>query len=250
MVAAMHLTSRRKRRNALQMGPVLASIGKAFEQLRDPAILRVAAKSIGITVLIFVIAGVGVFFGLEWLFAWLEWEAGGFARAAAAVIIAALAFWFLFRVVALAVLQFFADEVVIAVEKAHYPDLAERAVPLPFRRDLANSLKGLARALGFNLLALPVAAVLFFTAFGPALVFLLVNAVLLGRELTDMAWLRHSGEPPTPSPVKGSERLMLGGAIAAMMLVPFVNFIAPIVGAAAGTHLTHDAMRRREGGNA
>lgn len=244
------LTSADKRRIALQMGPVLSSLAKAFEQLRDPAILRVAAKSIGITVLIFIAGGVGVYFGLEWLFAWLEWEAGGFARAAAAVIIAALAFWFLFRVVALAVLQFFADEVVIAVERAHYPDLAERAVPLPFRRDLANSLKGLGRALGFNLLALPVAVILVFTAFGPAIVFLIVNAVLLGRELTDMAWLRHSGEPPGPNPVKGSERLMLGGAIAAMMLVPFLNFIAPIVGAAAGTHLAHDAMQRWEAGNA
>lgn len=226
------------------MSSVLASLGKAFGQLRDPAILRVAAKSIAITVLIFVIAGVGVFFGLEWLFAWLEWEAGGFARAAAAVVIAAIAFWFLFRIVALAVLQFFADEVVIAVEKAHYPDLARTAVPLPFRRDLANSLKGLGRALAFNLLALPVAAVLVFTAFGPALVFLLVNGVLLGRELTDMAWFRHCGEPDKPNPVTRSERLILGLAIAAMMLVPFVNFIAPIVGAAAGTHLTHDAMRR------
>ena len=227
------------------MGAVIASLAKAFGQLGDPAILRVAAKSIGITVLIFVLAGVGLYFGLDGLFAWLEWEADGFVRAAAAIVIAVIAFWFLFRVVALAVLQFFADEIVIAVEKAHYPDLAERAVALPFRRDLANSLRGLGRALAFNLLALPVAAILIFTAFGPAIVFLLVNAVLLGRELTDMAWLRHSGNPPGQNPVLGSERLMLGGAIAALMLVPFANLVAPILGAAAGTHLTHDAMHRR-----
>lgn len=246
----MHLTSHRKRRIASRMGPVLASIGKAFEQLRDPAIMRIAAKSIGITVLIFVLFGAGLYYGLIWVGDTYSWSGDGWLQVVAAILITILAFWFLFRVVALAVLQFFADEVVIAVEKAHFPDLAERAVPLPFRRDLANSLKGLARALGFNLLALPVAAILVFTAFGPAIVFLLVNAVLLGRELTNMAWFRHSGEPPGPNPVSRNERLMLGGVIAAMMLVPFLNFIAPIVGAAAGTHLTHDAMRRLERENA
>lgn len=228
------------------MSAVFASLAKAFGQLGDPAILRVLAKCVGITVLIFVAAGIGLYFGLGALFAWLDWNDGGFAAAAAAVVVAALAFWFLFRVVALAVLQFFADEIVIAVERQHYPDLADKARALPFRRDLANSLKGLGRAIGFNLLALPVAAVLIFTAFGPAIVFLLVNAVLLGRELTDMAWLRHSGNPPGPSPVAGKERFLLGGIIAAMMLIPFVNLVTPILGAAAGTHLALDAMRRKE----
>lgn len=227
------------------MNAVFASLSKAFGQLRDPAILRIAAKSIGITVLLFVFAGFGLYIGLEWLFAWMGWEAGGMARAAAAAIIAIIAFWFLFRIVALAVLQFFADKIVAAVEAKHYPDLADKAQPLPLPQDIANSLKGLGRALGFNLLALPFAIVLLFTAIGPAIVFLLVNAVLLGRELTDMAWLRHTGGQSGPSPVKSGERLMLGGVIAAMMLVPFVNLIAPIVGAAAGTHLAHDAMRRK-----
>lgn len=234
----------------MQMGIVFASLTRALGQLSDPAILRVAAKSIAITVLIFIAAGVGLYFGLEWLFAWLEWEAGGFAQATAAVLIAIIAFWFLFRVVALAVLQFFADEIVIAVEAAHYPEFANRARALPFHRDLANSLRGLGRALAANLLALPVAAILIFTALGPAIVFLLVNAVLLGRELTDMAWLRHSAAASQRNPVHGSERLLLGGVIAAIMLVPIVNLIAPILGAAAGTHLTLDAMRRKESANA
>nr|WP_281501253.1 EI24 domain-containing protein [Erythrobacter sp. F6033] len=232
------------------MNAVLASLSKAFGQLSDPAIMRVAAKSIGITVLLFVLAGFGLYLGLEWFFAWNGWETGGMAQAAAAAIIAIIAFWFLFRVVALAVLQFFADKIVAAVEAKHYPDLADKAQPLPLPQDIANSVRGLGRALGFNLLALPFAIVLIFTAFGPAVVFLLVNAVLLGRELTDMAWLRHTGGKRKASPVKGSDRLMLGGVIAAMMLVPFLNLIAPVVGAAAGTHLAHDAMRRKELGHA
>ncbi|MBD2843148.1 EI24 domain-containing protein [Erythrobacter rubeus] len=232
------------------MNAVLVSLSKAVGQLGDPAIIRVAVKSIVITLLIFVAGGVGLYFGLDWFFGWLGWEAGGFAQAAAAVIIAMIAFWFLFRVIALAVLQFFADEIVAAVEARHYPDLAERARALPLHRDIANSLRGFGRAIGLNLLALPVAIVLIFTALGPAVVFLLVNAVLLGRELTDMTWLRHSGGERSASPVTGSARFLLGAVIAAMMLIPFVNLIAAIVGAAAGTHLTHDAMARKEARNA
>jgi len=70
------------------------------------------------------------------------------------------------------------------------------------------------------------------------LVFLAVNAWLLGRELTDMAWLRHCGARDAQNPVSRSERLLLGGAITGIMLVPGLNLIAPVLGAAAGTHLT------------
>ena len=226
------------------MGSVFAALAKAFGQLADPAILKVAIKSIALTVLIFVALGFGLYFALDWLLARFDWQVDGLAAAAAAIM-AVLGFWFLFRVVALAVLQFFADEVVVAVERRHYLTLAETARSLPFHRDMANSLRGLGRALFFNLLALPLAILLLFTGFGPALVFLAVNAVLLGRELTDMAWLRHSGGRTDGNPVSRGQRWMLGGTIAAMMLVPFANLLAPIVGAAAGTHLAHDAMRRK-----
>jgi uncharacterized protein involved in cysteine biosynthesis len=73
-------------------------------------------------------------------------------------------------------------------------------------------------------------------------VFLAVNAWLLGRELTDMAWLRHCGQEPRANPVPRYQRLVLGACVAAIMLVPFANFLAPILGAAAGTHLTHRAL--------
>jgi len=37
--------------------------------------------------------------------------------------------------------------------------------------------------------------------------------------------------------------VLLGAAVAGMMLVPFLNLIAPVIGAAAGTHLV---LRRLE----
>lgn len=230
------------------MSVIVASLVKAARQLSDPAVVKVAVKSVAITLLLFVIGGVGLYFGLVYAFGQFGLESGGFASAAAATLLAIIAFWFWFRVIALAVLQFFADEIVAAVEAQHYPDAASTARKLPFRRDLANSLRGLGRAVGFNLLAMPLAIVLMFTAIGPAIVFLTVNAVLLGRELTDMAWLRHCGDDPTSSPVPAFDRFLFGGSIAALMLVPFAGLLAPIIGAAAGTHVTHRAIDNRSAG--
>lgn len=231
-----------------QMSEVVQALAKAFGQLADPAVVAVLMKTVLVTVLVFLSLGVGLYFALIWLGATFSADSSGFAEAAAAAIIAALAFWLLFRVVALAVLQFFADEIVAAVERKHFPLRADQACALPFRRDLANSLRGIGRALGANLLALPFAIVLLVTGIGPALLFLAVNAWLLGRELTDMAWLRHCGEDTLGNPVPKAQRILLGGVVAGIMVVPFANFLAPVLGAAAGTHLTHGAITRSGAG--
>jgi CysZ protein len=229
------------------MSAVITALTKAFGQLLDPAVVRVLVKSVAVTLLVFAGLAWALWFGIE---AGLQWamlpflpdDYEGPAAAVLAFFVSAVLFWLLFRIVAVAVLQFFADEIVAAVEHAHYPDAAARAKPLPLHREIAHSLKGIGRALLFNILALPVAAVLLITAIGPAAVFLLVNAVLLGRELTDMAWLRHCEGAPEANPAPAFQRLILGGVVAAIMVVPFANFLAPILGAAAGTHLAHLAM--------
>ncbi|WP_108789654.1 EI24 domain-containing protein [Erythrobacter sp. Alg231-14] len=224
------------------MNVVIEALVKAFRQLSDRAVLSILFKSMLVTLFVFICAGVAVYYGLIWVGTSYAGDSSGFAEAALAVIIAGLAFWFLFRVVAVGVLQFFADEVVAAVEARHYPDLAKRAQPLPFRRDLSNSLRGMGRTIGANLLALPVAGLLLVTGIGPAIVFLAVNAWLLGRELTDMAWLRHCGDREADNPVPRFQRVTLGAIVAGVMVIPFANLIGPIVGAAAGTHLAHHAM--------
>ena len=228
------------------MKAVLQALAKAFGQLTESAVLKVLAKSIALTLLVFVGLGFGVYWSLDAMNARLDIAADGFVTAAAAIILTGLAAWFLFRLVAIAVLQFFADEIVTAVEVRHYPLEAQKAKPLPFREDLANSVRGIGRTVGVHLLALPVAIVLLVTGIGPALVFLGVNAWLLGRELTDMAWLRHRGEGLPENPVPKRQRVLLGGVIAAMMAVPGVNLLAPVIGAAAGTHLTQRWIARKE----
>lgn len=228
------------------MSSVLTALAKAFGQLGDPAILRLLAKSFVVTLLALVLLG-GLFgAGVYRLMIW--WGVAGSVSVSGFVgaLFAILLGWFLFRVIAVAVLQFFADEVVMAVEARHYPEAARTARRLPFREDLANSLSGIGRTLLFNALALPIALILVFTAIGPAIVFLLVNAVLLGRELTDMGWLRHRRDPGATTPVGPIPRLVLGGVVAGMMFVPFLNLLAPIIGAAAGTHMVHIGLRNRQ----
>ncbi|ASJ90084.1 EI24 domain-containing protein [Porphyrobacter sp. CACIAM 03H1] len=232
------------------MSAVPAALLKALGQLGDRAVLAVLVKSVAVTLAVFALAGWGLYEGLavvlreERVAALLPEGFAPAAQALAALVIGLAAFWFLFRVVALAVLQFFADEVVAAVEARHYPALAGQARPLPLAREVSVAVRGLLRVVGYNLLALPVAAVLTVTAIGPAVVFLAVNALLLGRECTDMAWLRHCAGDERGNPVGAGERFLLGAAVAGLMLVPLANLLAPVVGAAAGTHLV---LRRLEG---
>ncbi|MFM5894344.1 MAG: EI24 domain-containing protein, partial [Novosphingobium sp.] len=150
-----------------------------------------------------------------------------------------LALWLLWRVVALAVLQFFADEVVSAVEARDYPAMAMQARKLGLREEIMRGIGGALRALVFNLAALPVALLLLFTGVGAPLVFIAVNAVLLGRELQDMVWLRHRPSPDSPAPLSSFERFALGGITALLLTVPFANFVAPSLGAACAVHLIH-----------
>lgn len=233
------------------MSAVPAALVKALGQLGDRAVVAVLVKSLAATLAIFSLAGWGLYLGLDALLrdprvaAMLPEGLAPAAQVMAALVIGFTAFWFLFRVVALAVLAFFADEIVAAVEARHYPALAGQARPLPLPREAAAAARGLLRVIGYNLLALPLAALLAVTAIGPAVVFLGVNAMLLGRECTDMAWLRHCAGDERGNPVGAGDRFLLGAAVAGLMLVPLANVLAPVVGAAAGTHLV---LRRLDGG--
>lgn len=227
------------------MTSLLRALALSVGQLGDPAILRVLGKSALISLGIFVGLGVGLYFLLE---AALQRYAGGDPQGFSALLAAAgilVAAWLLFRVVALFVLQFFADEVIQAVESRHYPHASASLRQVPLREELANSLRSLGRTIGFNLLALPLAAALLVTGVGTALVFWTVNALLLGREFQDMVWVRHRRSGNEIAPIGAVTRFALGGLVAAMLLVPFVNLLAPVLGAASATHLVRRGRNER-----
>ena len=94
-----------------------------------------------------------------------------------------------------------------------------------------------------NLIALPFAIALLVTGIGTAILFWAVNGWLLGRELQDMVWLRHAEASQSKPPIGFGTRFALGGFIAILLTVPFVNLLAPVIGAAAATHLVHRRKR-------
>ncbi len=217
------------------------ALALSLAQLGDPAILKVLVKSTAITLLIFAALGYAASFGFDAALAWAGIADDEGMGALLAVLAMLTAGWLLFRIVALVVIQFFADHIVRAVEARHYPETAAHLHDLPLREEIGNSLKGAARALLVNLIALPFALALLVTGIGTALLFWLVNALLLGRELHDMVWLRHRQDRHEAAPVSRGTRLLLGGVVAVLLAIPFVNLLAPVLGAASATHLVHRA---------
>ena len=215
------------------------ALALSFSQLGDPAIVKVLVKSLLVTLAIFALLGALLLTGLYQ--ALLAYDIGWSAQIGAigAVILTLIAGWLLFRIVALFVLQFFAEDVVRAVEARHYLQAGSAARSLPFGQELANGLRSTLRALVANLVVLPFALVLLVTGIGTALLFWAVNGWLLGRELQDMVWLRHRKGTHEIAPVGQGDRFLLGGAVAGLLMVPIINLLAPILGAACATHLVH-----------
>jgi uncharacterized protein involved in cysteine biosynthesis len=226
------------------MPSVASSLFLALGQLADPRVLRILAKSLAVTLVLVAGFAWGGWYLLDLALAGAGLEEGRFTgadglRQVASLVLTLLGLWLVWRIVAMAVIGFFADEVVQAVEAGHYPQAAARARDLPLGEQFSTSVRSALRALVINLIALPFALALLFTGIGTALVFFLVNTALVGRELDDMVWLRHRRDAADPSPVSRGERWILGGAVTALLSLPLVNFVAPILGAAAATHLVH-----------
>lgn len=215
------------------------ALALSFSQLGDPAILKILFKSLLITLGIFLVLGWSLSFGFEAALERAGLENGSGASALLAILATIIGAWLLFRFVALFVLQFFAEDVVRAVETRHYPDAASAARSLSFGVELKNGIRATLRAFLVNLVALPFAAMLLVTGIGTALLFWAVNGFLLGRELQDMVWLRHRINESELAPLGQSKRFMLGGAVAGLLLVPFLNLLAPVLGAASATHMVH-----------
>jgi uncharacterized protein involved in cysteine biosynthesis len=232
---------------------MIESLFLSVAQLGDRVFLRVLAKSMAVTLLLLAVVGVGLAWGARWvttdLFV-LGDDAGTLAAIAAVIAAVGLA-WLLFRIVAIAVIGLFADEVVEAVEAKHYPAALATARPVPLGRSLGMSGKSVLRALAVNAFFLPLYLLLLATGIGTAAVFFVVNGWLLGRDLSDMVAARHL--PPAAMPAErsasGGRRFLLGLMGTGLLMIPFVNFVAPLVGAAMATHAFH--RRRSKGvGNA
>lgn len=226
------------------MQSVPSALSRAIAQLGDRAIIVVLVKSILLTLAAFLIAGALLGYGAYAAFAAQGWELSAEMGTLLAVIATIAGGWLLFRMVALAIIQFFADEIVIAVEQRHYPRALGAARSIGFAEEAAHSLRSVGRVLLVNGLAAIVALPLLVTAIGPALVFGVANSWLLGRELQDIVWIRHRPSPQSPPPLSALERLVLGALVTGLLAVPVANLLAPVIGIASAAHLVHGAMAK------
>jgi len=218
---------------------VLRAFFLSVGQLGDPPVLRVLAKSMAATLAVFVALG-----GLVWWSVHVTlagWTGGDGLAAVAAAAVTILALWLLFRAVAIAVVGIFADEVVAAVEARHYPSALATARPVPFARGAAMGLRSAGRVVLVNLVMLPVYLLLLATGIGTAAAFFVVNGWLLGRDLGDMVAARHLDRAGTVQwrSATAPRRFLLGLGNTALFVVPVVNLLAPVLGAAMATHLFH-----------
>jgi CysZ protein len=214
-------------------------------QLGDPRIAGVFLKSLAVTVLLLIGLGVGLWFGAESVAA--RYISGDMTTlAGAAAVLAALALgWLLFRTVAIAVMDIFADDVVVAVERKHYPQVLDTARNIALARSLAMGLGAAGRAILVNLLMSPIYLTLLITGVGTPIAFILVNGWLLGRDLGDMVAARHMPHEAMRGwrATTRGPRFLLGLAVAGLFVVPIANLLAPVLGAAMATHLFHGRKR-------
>jgi CysZ protein len=220
---------------------MLRALYLTFEQIGDRAVVGVLAKSLAITLLIFVLCGWGmVWSGRQLARSYgLNQDAG--LVTALAVFGAIAAAWLLFRAVAVPVMGFFADEVVAAIERRHYPAAAIEARPVSFGRSLAMGVRSLGRVVLVNLIAVPVYVLLLVTGVGPVILFVGLNAVLLGRDLGEMVAARHLDSAALKAWLGATrgQRAFAGLIVTGLFTIPVVNLLAPVIGAGLVTHLFH-----------
>ncbi|KKI19343.1 EI24 domain-containing protein [Sphingomonas sp. Ag1] len=222
---------------------MFTALALSLAQLGDRAILSVLRKSLLLTLAVFILLGGAIWWGVNRLLD--GWTYNGSLAAAAALIVSVLALWLTFRAVAIAIVGLYADTIVAAVESRHYPRALATARDVPMAQSVRMGLGSAARFVGVNLLLLPAYLALMVTGIGTAALFLAVNAWLLGRDLGDMVAVRHLSPAELPEWRRRTmaRRFLLGLAVTGLFLVPVLNILAPVLGAAMATHYYHRSRR-------
>lgn len=215
---------------------------RAVSALSEPALRRVVALGLGLSVLVFALLWLGVAAVLynTPLFAWqpLDWVVdllGG-------LVVLALS-WLLFPAVVTLIMGLFLERIAAAVEALDYPGKGP-----PRRQPIGETMAAMLRLTGLtlllNLLALPV----YLLVPGMNLVlFLALNGYLLGREYFEAVALRRL-DAAAAKAVRNrfGGRVFVGGVmIAGLFALPLVNLVAPVVATAFMVHVL-EALPRVE----
>jgi uncharacterized protein involved in cysteine biosynthesis len=216
---------------------VFSAIAKTLGQLNDPPIRRVIGKTLGLAILAYIGFVVLVYLLIGWLSGLSGWLEGlaQFGGVFFAIVIA----WFIFPGVAAAIAGIFADEVIDAVEAKHYPGLRP-ARPVPVFAAVLDGLKLACIALVVNIAALPLLVI------PPVYVIFTwaVNGWLLGREYFEMVAFRRMDRASAHELRRRHNRTftIAGVMIAVCLTIPFVNLLAPVLGAAFMVHVAQNVL--------
>ena len=216
---------------------MLRAISLAFASLSDRRVMLVLAKVIALTLAAFVVLGVVLWYAIDTAFAYYLPDDDGMLGAAAALVVLVFSGWILFRSLVVAFTWVFADDIIDAVEDRHYPFYAAQGQRLSFAKATQMGLRSIGRAVGYNLLMVPVYLLLLVSGVGTPLAFLALNGYLLGRDLEDMVIARHG---PMRAEIGAIRRFVLGLGSVAAMLIPVFQFFVPVLATAAAVHVAHD----------
>ena len=219
---------------------MIQALQLSFQSLSDRRVAMLLIKVVLCTFASFLLLGVGMWFALDWLFAWLNIQNGAYLSALLSLAIIPISAFLLFRVVAIAITWIFADDIIDAVEDRYYPQKAAFGKRPGVGAGVHMAVRSIARVVGYNLLALPLYIVLLVTGIGTAIAFMLINALLLGKDLEDMLIARHGASQGS---IQKLPRLLLGFVGTVGMLIPFLNLLAPVLATAMAVHVVHSGNR-------
>lgn len=221
---------------------MFASIGRALGLFFDPAFFGVVLKSVGLTVILFVLLLAGVEYGLHMLPTLgspavnkiLEWMAP---------VLMLLGLFAVGGPVAALFGSLYLDRIADAIEARTYP-----ADPKAPGTKLTTSLGAGVRLAGIVILAdiLLLPADTFLPGAGQVLT-IIVNGFLLGREYFELAALRHVSVKTADALRRRNWASVAGGGLLISLLsaIPFADFFAPLFGAALMVHFYKRVEREK-----
>jgi CysZ protein len=217
---------------------MLNALRKAVTQLlTDPRMWKLVMLSILVSLLCFLALWAAMSGLLHWgathwprFQTWLSW--GGISASF-------IAAYFLFPTTFVLVQSFFQEAVADCVDARYYPHLPP-ANGVPLWTGIWRALKFFLVMFSLNLGAAPIyLGMMFFMGSGAA-VYAVLNGFLAGREYFEVVALRRlSGkEVDAARNARWGSVFWTGLAITLLGMVPFLNLLMPILGAAAMVHIT------------
>lgn len=211
----------------------LRGLGDALSPALRPILWRVLLLGLVLSALLGAAAWVAIGYVPSVGWAWVD-----AALQVAGRILMIVGIAFLFPLLATGLLSLFLDAAADRLEAARYPQDPPAREP-PLWAGIAAGLRFLAVALALNLAVLPLQLVGLVVPLLNLLVFWSLNGYLVGREVFEQVAIRHVSPQEVGRLRRLHRGLVFGAGVlgTALMAVPGINLIAPLVTVAAMVHL-------------